>query len=248
MRCAILIIGSLLWDSEPRRKDWREKRLDVSERTPVRAPIYYGRKSEKRGNTFTMVFGSSEPSGQAVLVPCKKQIETVDDLVEEANALWQAEDASAASGCFHKSWGCVGVLFREATESAALRKAWVNHFGEKRARPISVIDSNGQLGIAWPSNIDGRPVGHDLILATATKPVTERPSAHVIADAWLAQQAGRENYFFMNVQNGIRTLDDIEIWRRIEQLSPRWLNTEAYREAVKILTAESKGQNFASRA
>jgi hypothetical protein len=66
-------------------------------------------------------------------------------------------------------------------------------------------------------------------------------TARTIADAWLSQSQGYESYFFNNVQHGIRTADDLEIWRRIEDRLPRWIKSEAYREAIEILRAECDG-------
>jgi hypothetical protein len=54
-------------------------------------------------------------------------------------------------------------------------------------------------------------------------------------------QCGHENYFFNNVQHGIRTPDDGDIWRRIEEKSPCWLEKKQrkYRKAVEILRVEA---------
>ncbi len=90
MRCAVLIIGSLLWDDETAgRTDWRQSRLSVADQLLVKLSFCYGRKSQLRGNTFTMTFGTGESSSQGVLVPCTKEIETIDSLVEEANGFCQ---------------------------------------------------------------------------------------------------------------------------------------------------------------
>src|SRR3546814_14186903 len=78
MKCGILIIGSLYWDKENGRDDWRKRRLDTNASIPVRVPIYYGRKSASRGNTYTMTFRRNDPSGMAALVPCQREIETIE--------------------------------------------------------------------------------------------------------------------------------------------------------------------------
>jgi hypothetical protein len=105
MRCGILIIGSLLWDDGRKgiRAAWRAGWLDVPAQVPVQAPVHYGRKSTSRSNTYTMVFGPGGQTGKAVLVPCAAEIETIDGLITEASALWQAEDANAKQGVLHKS-------------------------------------------------------------------------------------------------------------------------------------------------
>lgn len=53
LTAGVLIIGSLLWDSEKERPAWRAARLDVAGAQTVTAPIRYGRLSESR---YTMVF------------------------------------------------------------------------------------------------------------------------------------------------------------------------------------------------
>ena len=63
----ILIVGSLLWDE--RREGWRRSRLDMESAELVTAPIRYGRQSETRGNTYTMVFSRGCDTGKAMVVP-----------------------------------------------------------------------------------------------------------------------------------------------------------------------------------
>ena len=110
MRAGILIIGSLLWDNS-QRDTWRRSRLFVDQKLHVKAPICYGRRSRTRGNTFTMTFATSDVLGRAVLVPCKSAIESVEDIVGEAKALWRAEQPTAAPNSIGASWGSVGILF-----------------------------------------------------------------------------------------------------------------------------------------
>lgn len=242
MRCGILIIGSLLWDDGKtgERAAWRAARLDVGARTPVRVPVHYGRESGSRGNTYTMAFRPGESSAQAVLVPCAAKSETAEMLVAEANALWQAEDANAKPGALHKPWGCVGALFKQETASVSLAVEWTAHFRKVNAQCVSLINADSLLDINWPATLDGQPADFDVILGTATRPETEPATAPAIADAWADQHGGHENYFFNNVKHGIRTPDDLDIWRRIEERSPPWLNSAAYEEAIDILRAEAK--------
>lgn len=241
MRCGILIIGSLLWDEEKtRRRKWRTGRLNVGEQTPVRAPIHYGRKSVSRGKTFTMAFRRGEPTGQGVLVPCIRKIGTIDDLIEEARVLWRAEDESAKPKCIHKSWGCVGAEFGTDAANLKLAADWTAYFQKVNAQPVSVVNTDGILEIAWPSTPDGSAADFDVILATATKPEMAPPTPRAVADAWIAQGDGFERYFFENVRHGIRTPDDGDIWKRIEERLPPWLKTSTYERAVEILRAEAK--------
>ena len=77
IRAGVLIIGSLLWDGRHGRPRWRQRRLDVSARQQVWAPIRYGRFSNCR-KTYTMVFSRlcyrQCCLGIAQVVPCVKPI------------------------------------------------------------------------------------------------------------------------------------------------------------------------------
>lgn len=240
MKCGILIIGSLYWDDDNGRAEWRRQRLDTGSSIPVTAPIYYGRKSASRGETYTMTFRPSEPSGRALLVPCQREIETLDDLKAETAALWKAEAPNAGPDVIGSGWGCVGALLRSGEASEKLAPAWRDHFREVRSEGLSVVNADGGLDIVWPEATDGIPADMDIILATATKPEATPPGADSVADAWLSQDGGYERYFLENVRHGIRTAHDLEVWRHIEVKGPGWLEAEGYREAVKILRGETE--------
>ena len=242
MKCGILIIGSLLWDDKTEgRKDWRDHRLDVSKAVPVLVPIDYGRMSSSRSNTFTMVLRSDGPLGTGFLVPCRREVVTIDDLVAEASALWKAEAPKAKRGVIGANWGCVGVLFREGA-SGGLAEAWGAHFKKTGTKPLAVVGSDGSLDIPWPVTEDRASADFDLVLATATVPEDVKPNPEAVARAMLCQADGHENYFLNNVLNGIRTAADDEIFSIIERGSPDWISTDEYRDAIAILKA---AQSFA---
>jgi hypothetical protein len=96
-RVGILIIGSLIWDrGRTHREAWRTERL-TTERIVVRAPIRYGRRSKDRKNTYTMLFSNEfcqDHMGSAVAVPRGRRIRSGSDLVQEAEALWAAEQTT----------------------------------------------------------------------------------------------------------------------------------------------------------
>lgn len=237
MRGGILIIGSLLWDGSTERQTWRSRRL-LLERHFVVVPLNYGRRSQSRGNTFTMTFDTAAASGRAVVVPCATSPCRAEDLVNEAEALWKAEQPSANAGALSATWGCVGLLFR-----AVAPDGWLKHWGNifrQRASAISPVDDRGILQIDWPSASDGGDIVLDFLLATATRREDTRPTPEMIADAWVDQQDGHERYFFENVRNGIRTSDDFAIWKRIAQRKPTWLGKADHAAAMGILTAEQE--------
>ena len=246
MKCGILIIGSLYWDDDNGRYDWRRARLDTGSSIPVAAPINYGRKSVSRGETYTMTFRLGEPSGRAVLVPFQRQVQTIDDLKAETAALWKAEAPKAGLGAIGSAWGCVGALYRSGEAREKLAPAWRGFFREVRAKGLSVVNADGGLDIVFPETLDGSPVDMDIVLATATKPDAVPPGAHSVADAWLGQDGGYEQYFFENVRHGIRTAHDLEIWRHIKINAPRWLEADAYSEAAEILRGETEKQSASS--
>ena len=154
-------------------------------------------------------------------------------------AMRLAEDRNAKEGTLHKSWGCVGALFRQGAVHAHLSAGWKTNFDKVKAKGVSVVDAAGLLTIGWPDTLEGQAADFDAILATATKPEAKLPTAHAVADAWINQD-GNENYFFQNVQNDIRTPDDREIWRRMEEKSPLWLEKkkQEYQPAIEILRSD----------
>lgn len=242
MKCGILIIGSLFWDADTAgRAEWRRDRLTMEMSGLVRAPIYYGRKSVKRGGTFTMTFRQEEPSGFARLVPCKRDVESIDDLVEEARALWKAEAPDSKVGKIAAGWGSVGVLFGNADARERLASDWSERFKGSGGKALSVVTADGEFDIPWPNDLDGKPIELDIVLATATDPETSQPAAESVADAWMKQAGGYETYFLQNVRHGIRTADDLAIWRHIASNPPAWMNAaDSYAEAFDVLRREAQ--------
>ncbi len=239
MKCGILMIGSLLWEATPGRQKWRKERLDLSRSVAVRIPIHYGRRSSTRSDTFTMVLQSDGAEGIGILAPCRGDVDTVQELVAEAQALWAAEAPKAASGAIGANWGCVGVSFGSVAASEAFSDEWRLHFERTRTKPVAIVQPNGRLNMPWPTTDDGLAVDLDVILATATVPEKEVPAPSAIAGAILAQANGDENYFLNNVNHGIRTASDGAIWRFLEEASPGWLSDGKYSEAVEILRNEA---------
>lgn len=233
MRGAALIIGSLLWDPNEVREEWRQARLDLPRLETVTAPIRYARRSTSRGNTFTMTFAPMGIQGRAVAVPYRQETSAIDGLIEEARVLWHAEQPSRAAGPIGADWGCVAAAFRSSDDP--LRSSWAEFFCEM-TKPIWPARKDGVLDIPWPTRVsNGNPYEADYLLATATLAAAQAPSSEQVADAWVNQNDGFEAYFFENVKHGIRTTDDVRIWERIKQRTPSWLRGESYTEAVAIL-------------
>src|SRR3546814_7985151 len=119
-----------------------------------------------------MALRRNDPSGMAALVPCQREIETIEDLKDEVAALWKAEAPNSQSGTIGSGWGCVGVLLGSDEAREALAEAWKIHFRTGRTKGISVVDADGNIDISWPEPPNGTTADLDFILATATKPIT----------------------------------------------------------------------------
>ena len=231
LTAGVLIIGSLLWDSEKSRPAWRKARLKTDAQT-VTAPIRYGRLSETRGNSYTMVFSRLCQAGRAQLVPCSHRISSLQELIEEAEHLWKAEQPDAKAHRIAASWGCVALLCNPKRQIAAdLLKGWAERvvrepqYGKvsqtREEGPLVSVD--GLLRLDWPVRVeDTLPVDLDLILATANDPRISAsspayPTSEAIAEAW--NRAGDNvEYFWKNRDCGIWTFQDDEIRA---QLRPR---------------------------
>lgn len=243
LRCGILIIGSLFWhtDDNGYRQNWRANRLDLPAKRFVRVPIRYGRKSQTWGNAFTMIFDANAIGGQGLLVPCKAQVSSFDQLVEEVQCLWAAEANQATADIFHKNWGCVAAQFGPRATTIGIHEEWKAYFEAAAPKLPPAVGSDGKLNVCWPRTLQGEAVGDfDIILGTATMPLPadERPSAKEIAENWSRQDNGNERYFFENVLHGIRTQDDREIWMALNEQGPPWLASEAHKSAMAILKSE----------
>lgn len=227
LKAGILVIGSLLWDAERGRPEWREDRLDMASVRTVTAPIRYGRLSGKgRGFTYTMVFSRSAGTGHAVVVRCTRDVSTPADLVAEAEALWKAEQPGAAPGRIADYWGCVALLCNpDRTIPGEVLKAWAERVAEEPCygnvsyaqTEGRLINQNGLLLIDWPRLVEGgEPVPLDLLLATANDPEISAtrpkyPNVNQIAGAWNAAGSRYAEYFWKNTDNGIRTFEDDQI-------------------------------------
>ncbi len=226
LNAGILIIGSLLWDSKKGRPAWREARLDKSSAQAVSAPIRYGRLSESRGDTYTMVFSRLCEAGRAKVLRCTHAISTPEDLIVEAEALWKAEQPGACAGRIAAEWGCVALLCnpdRQIPDS--LLTGWAERVGcepdygnvSQTREEGRLISDEGLLEIDWPHLVeDGTPVALDLLLVTANDPrITAAspayPSGAMIANAWNAAASKHVEYFWNNTDNEITTFQDAEI-------------------------------------
>ena len=230
-----LIIGSLYWDDSDIRSKWRE-RFDLDANKHVRAPIRHGRRSRRRGRSYTMVFSRSLGEGQfgcAIVVPCKRAVGTPEELVREARQLWAAEDKSESTERISAGWGCVGLVRNPDRPIAeGLLKDWRALVAEERkngygqlahaANEDPVVDKHsGFLNVTWPRTQDGSMLAMDLLLATATNPTIDDgryPSIEDIAEAWTTPEGKKHvDYFWKNKAHGITTFEDGEIEKHLRE-------------------------------
>lgn len=209
LNVGVLIIGSLYWDIGGERDQWRSERLQRDGEWVVKAPIRYGRLSDRRG-TFTMVF-SQLPEvqfGLAKVVKCRNTVLSLPDLIAEAEWLWAAESKRVLSRSISSGWGCVALLVHpERGIPRELVEGWGRHVGGQYGLDEGrLVNIRGILQIPWPALADGSGlVPLDLLLATSNSPTVPCPEVEAIANGW---RQGHDEYFRQNRKNGIQTFQD----------------------------------------
>lgn len=232
LRGGAIIIGSLLWDTKTDRQKWREN--DLGDGFRVYLPIRYGRCSEKRKNTYTMVFSNKCYSrryglGIGWILPIRAEINLFNDLKVEAEKMGKVEGFN--DGLFN-NWGSVALLFNPNKKiDNSIRTEWAklmfskisNHslLIEKLKSEKSPIDSNGFLAIGWPEEVTPKRKIEklDFLIATVTLPMLSKgryPTAYRIANAM--KQAKYYDYFLENRKHEITTFQDERILRRIPEI------------------------------
>lgn len=230
---SILIIGSLIWKDSPHRESWRQKRLVLDRQKRVRAPIRYGRLSASQ--SYTMVLSNElapDRLGWALAVPCRCRANTVNQLVEEAEALWAAEQSETTEpGPLAARWGCVGLLCNPNSVGLdAVQQAWSHRVKEEHriyqrfphvTNELPAVDAAGRLTMPWPTMESGEALDADLVLATATVPTlveeTRYATSAEVAEPW--NDAQRRNYFDKNREFGISTAFDAEIRQALDLIA-----------------------------
>lgn len=229
LRAGILIIGSLYWDDSPNRVNWRNSRLRSGEEYTVRLPIRYARQSKERGETYTMVFSQlclrrSHGLGTGKAIPLKNPIDTIEQLIHEAELLWTAErNKSHSNDRLSANWGCVALLVNPDSQvPAELLEGWKNRVAKEpqygrlshtKQEGLTVTD-NGFLNIPWPQLLqEVAPLSMDFLFAAATDPTLRGcpptyPRIKEIVRAWKRDSKGNDQYFWRNCENRIHTYQD----------------------------------------
>jgi hypothetical protein len=173
-----------------------------------------------------MLFSSSAQAGQAKVGPCVNPIREPQDLIDEAERLWKAEDNK--DNQITSSWGGCVVLCvnkdRATKDHAQVIEVWerrvsqesgvYSRFPKSPDDDKNLVSKSGKLDI-WPKRVDGTELDFNFLLATANYPFKvgepcSYPDARKIAQAWL-DAPKQLPYFNTNCAHGIRTFQDAAI-------------------------------------
>lgn len=230
LNSGILIIGSLLWDNSTIRRNWRRTSLVEKNKIFIKVPILYGRKSESRMDTYTMVFSSSlsdKDYGQGVILKFATPITSIDNLISEVDNIIRVERDKTKDEwklirdsnpfLLNWSWGVAGLCINpkhinDNEYSEAVKEVvqlWQNSLSNfspgnyclKEERPFT--DEKAIFEINW--NQDMRDL--DFLIATIIKPNVESyPNAETISETMY--HGKYYSYFINNHKNNIYTKDD----------------------------------------
>lgn len=221
LKGGILIIGSLYWDLN--RENWRETSLNKDlTYTPV--PIRYGRRSNSRKNTFTMIFSEhcKDKLGQGIIVGFNKHIHSFNDIYLQAQAAAKAEGIwKETNKNLNSNWGAIVILLNPNLDNNIreyILSEWVKNYslGEfnpeifKERNKECIISNKAVLNITWEKQMDD----YDILLSTVTRPDPKTLiTAKDIADSFL--QNNYTEYFYNNRQSQIFTYQDLEIEKNL---------------------------------
>ena len=237
MRLGVITVGSLFWSEYHSRTQWRANRLREEEKIKVRLPIRYGRKSQTRSDTYTMVFSrlcfwKSHGLGSAYVFPSRSNIENGVQLITEAEFLWAAEcKKSSRQNSISSSWGCVALLLNPDSKiPKQIKNHWTHRISQESnygnikhsTREGEIVSENGLLQFPWPRGNDGKKIPFDILIATPTNPTLTGdpptyPRIREIARAWNQNSREHVEYFWKNRQNGIHTYQDKKIIDHLSQ-------------------------------
>ena len=230
LKGGVIIIGSLIWEdhlinkeaNNNIRKEWRKQNL-IDKSTLTKVPIRYGRESQTRENTYTMIFSKSceDNLGQGLILPFNQDIITFEGLERQAIALAIAEGIYKPDNLrLTSNWGSVGLLINpklNLTDFASkelIQKKWTDIYHSYSDTFIadsyktnnensSPITQDGFLNIAWQTEMDA----FDLLIAT---PVIPKPKSLLNAEDIAQRMIDKEyqTYFHNNKKHKIDTAFD----------------------------------------
>lgn len=231
----VLVIGSLFWEKTEIRDKWRKENLNFDEKKIVDLPIRYGRISESRKFTYSMVFSTDskfkEKIGKGYFIPFKKALAPIE-IIEQGKKIINAEHNKVVEfRRFNWGWGCLGLsinpkLMLEESKSIkkvdSLLELWKSKFGNrfepnhyKTNTEEPIMTSEGILKINWQDDV---LLDYDFAIGTATKPELKAyPDSKKIATKMVINEY--DEYFVNNRKSSIMTFQDIEIETELNKLS-----------------------------
>jgi len=239
LKGGVIIIGSLIWEDhlvnenkDYIRRDWRRLNL-FDKRILINVPIRYGRESQTRRNTYTMVFSKSCEStlGQGLILPFNEHVTSFEILERQAIALAIAEGIYKKDNLrLTSSWGSVGLLvnpklmLQDISSYEFIRKKWsdiylyyqdtfLSNIYKTREESESVITQHGILNINWQTEMNE----FDLLIGT---PVIPKPDSF-LSPKEIAQKMKDNKYYTYyqkNRENRIFTDVDKEIQKELDSL------------------------------
>lgn len=224
----VLIIGSLIWDTDKQRVDWRNNFLQVKKQIPVVAPIRYGRISKDRKCTFSMVFSNDCNEtlfkGAGIFVPFKDNPINLEKIKTHSQELIKSERKLAKLENNNNNWGwgaltiCLNPeILNGNSKKSEHAKLLLYYWNEKYSNGFNpeeykvgnefpILSKQGVLKFNWTEELNE----YDFIIATATKPNIEiYPTAKIIAERMITNEY--TEYFNKNLAFGISTFQDKEI-------------------------------------
>lgn len=246
----VILIGSLLWETRvlnpfskkekdlaELRQNWRNQYLDLDNQILGTMPIRYGRCSNSRNCTYTMVFSRSclkTNKGVAAIVPFKgnKVYSIEDNFKRMAFKLAEVEGISNNSNKkLIKSWGCIALYINPKSKYVEKIKSMWDELKKSEEDYANIENANFQ--------IDGREENRtllnddytlsddfnigtelDFLFLTYIKPANKNnanknyPTSRDIASEII--RSGYDTYFKQNIKSGITTFQDEDILTILE--------------------------------
>lgn len=228
MKLGVIVIGSLLWDESKDRVTWREQSLNLDEKVQVYLPIRYGRCSNSRRDTYTMVFSNICYSknyglGKGWIFPAVTPINSFGDLIHEVKKMGLVEGFSDG---ISRPWGSVAIKFNpQKVNLDQIKEKWISFMSKKLVGSTllktklksekGAITSEGLLNIKWPQLTKNLSFefDFDFLITTVTKPTLGKKKRYPSVNEIVASMNESDywEYFKNNRAHGICTFQDYRI-------------------------------------
>ncbi|WP_196884982.1 hypothetical protein [Aureivirga sp. CE67] len=239
----VLIIGSLYWDKENNRPEWREKFLMKND-IKVKIPIRYGRKSSN--DVFTMVFSKSISDnnfGTGYVKQLKRtKINNWNDLEFEVLKMAKAEGIRKTIAnpipIFKKEWCTMSILFNPRTINEEKKKfiieEWIKRIEKdypendnanyKFGNEESVLNENYTLNFDWFQPTDEKDLDQlnniDFLICSVTKQKNDTNNYPTTKEIVKSIKNDNKRYYFKNNRKyNISTFEDDKILENLVALN-----------------------------